>query len=164
MSAAEPPPVTDHVQCSRCGKRCSNEVAVLSRGPLVVRAWVECPECIRKHADDGPSRMRDLVDEPWCLTCQNTHIPDIPATTFLCASDCGFGQWTVDMASQHADDTGHNVYPILHTLVPAEDREHHHRARDWVESEVSDWYDPVMSPEIVDAVRTAVGLPREDRT
>lgn len=40
---AESPGSTDHVRCSRCGRRCSNEVPV----ELVVRAWVECPECVR---------------------------------------------------------------------------------------------------------------------
>jgi len=33
----------EHVHCSRCGKRCSGVDPQLG---LVVRAWVECPECI----------------------------------------------------------------------------------------------------------------------
>ena len=32
----------DYVHCSRCGKQVSNRVG----RELVVRAWVECPECI----------------------------------------------------------------------------------------------------------------------
>ncbi len=32
------------VHCSRCGKRVSNQVVE----ELVVRAWVECPECIKR--------------------------------------------------------------------------------------------------------------------
>lgn len=32
---------TDYVRCCRCGARCSRDV----EGKLVVRAWVECPEC-----------------------------------------------------------------------------------------------------------------------
>lgn len=34
--------VSDYVRCSRCGRRCSRDVP----GELVVRAWIECPECI----------------------------------------------------------------------------------------------------------------------
>lgn len=33
---------TDYVRCSRCGARCSNDVPA----ELVVRAFVECPECV----------------------------------------------------------------------------------------------------------------------
>ncbi len=36
------------VRCSRCGKRVSQYVTVQGgRAPLLVRAWVECPECVR---------------------------------------------------------------------------------------------------------------------
>jgi len=31
-----------HVKCSKCGKQVSNEVPER----LIVRAWIECPECI----------------------------------------------------------------------------------------------------------------------
>jgi len=35
------------VHCSRCGKRVSQYVNVQGEpAPLIVRAWVECPECI----------------------------------------------------------------------------------------------------------------------
>lgn len=33
----------EHVHCSRCGKRVSGTDAELG---LIVRAWVECPECL----------------------------------------------------------------------------------------------------------------------
>ena len=33
------------------------------------------------------------------------------------------------------------------------------RVREWVEGEVDDWYDPVISPEMHDALRVVVGLP-----
>lgn len=33
----------EHVHCSRCGKRCSGVDPELG---LVVRAWVECPDCL----------------------------------------------------------------------------------------------------------------------
>lgn len=35
----------EHVHCSKCGKRCSGIDPELG---LVVRAWVECPECLEK--------------------------------------------------------------------------------------------------------------------
>jgi hypothetical protein len=35
----------EHVHCLRCGKRCSGVDPELG---LVVRAWVECPECLEK--------------------------------------------------------------------------------------------------------------------
>jgi hypothetical protein len=35
----------EHVHCSCCGKRCSGVDPELG---LVVRAWVECPECLEK--------------------------------------------------------------------------------------------------------------------
>jgi DNA-directed RNA polymerase subunit RPC12/RpoP len=37
--------IIDYVACSRCGKQVSNKVGV----ELVVRAWVECPECVIKE-------------------------------------------------------------------------------------------------------------------
>jgi len=40
---------TTHVTCSTCGKRVSNDVMLA--GDLVVRAYIECPECIE---DNGP--------------------------------------------------------------------------------------------------------------
>jgi hypothetical protein len=42
----EPPFV---VHCSRCGTRVSNESPV----PLIVRAWVECPECAQRGGNDA---------------------------------------------------------------------------------------------------------------
>lgn len=59
--------MTDHVRGSRCGKRVSNEVP----GELLVRAFVECPECIRVSepigyrytpADGGEPMMLDPAD------------------------------------------------------------------------------------------------------
>jgi hypothetical protein len=103
-------------------------------------------------------RMRDLIDAPWCLTCWHTHIPDIPATTFACASECGFGSWDLDVATNHAETLGHNVYPLLHTLIPAEHRQAHADARTWVTDEVHDWYDPVIHPDLHDTLRVALGM------
>lgn len=37
--------MADYVRCSRCGKRVSNEVP----DDLIVRAWVECPECVERN-------------------------------------------------------------------------------------------------------------------
>ena len=45
------------VHCSRCGKRVSNELLE----EILVRAWVECPECIEKQLDmieDTPETVR----------------------------------------------------------------------------------------------------------
>lgn len=73
----------EHVHCSRCGKRCSGIDPELG---LIVRAWVECPECLEQHErcincariftlDDvrgwyGPaSRMRQASVGPFCERC-----------------------------------------------------------------------------------------------
>jgi hypothetical protein len=37
------------------------------------------------------------------------------------------------------------------------------RVRAWVESEVSDWCDPVIGPDLHDDLRAVVGLPPLDR-
>lgn len=42
----------EHVHCNRCGKRCSGVDPELG---LVVRAWVECPECLEQVADGRES-------------------------------------------------------------------------------------------------------------
>ena len=39
------PTYVEHVHCSRCGTRCSGVDPELG---LVVRAWVECPECLER--------------------------------------------------------------------------------------------------------------------
>lgn len=40
-----------HVRCSRCGRPCSNTVKAATKDGIVVRAWVECPECIEAQPD-----------------------------------------------------------------------------------------------------------------
>lgn len=63
-------------------------------------------------------RLRDLVDDVWCLTCSHSHIPDLPAVTFACAS-CGFGAWEVPISEDHATRyPEHVVYAIHHQTVP----------------------------------------------
>lgn len=47
---------TDHVSCSRCGKRVSNDVP----GSLIVRAFIECPECIGAPLEAVPD-VEDAV-------------------------------------------------------------------------------------------------------
>lgn len=42
---------TDYVRCTRCGKRVSNVARIAGIHGLVVRAWVECPECVGKPMD-----------------------------------------------------------------------------------------------------------------
>lgn len=49
------PRYAEHVRCSRCGTRCSGVDPELG---LVVRAWVECPECLQV---DGPSVHEDAL-------------------------------------------------------------------------------------------------------
>lgn len=43
--------MSTYVGCSRCGKRVSNLVNVVGGLPFVVRAWVECPECIEAQPE-----------------------------------------------------------------------------------------------------------------
>lgn len=38
----------NYVVCSRCGKKVSNEVNI----ELIVRAFIECPECIEKDSKE----------------------------------------------------------------------------------------------------------------
>ena len=44
----------DYVMCSSCGKRVSNMVTVDPQDGLVVRAWIECPECVQQRKEDEP--------------------------------------------------------------------------------------------------------------
>lgn len=61
--------------------------------------------------------MRFIVDEVWCISCRHTHIPTIPVTTFLCAN-CGFGQWSEELAENHATMyPDHVVYPVIHSVT-----------------------------------------------
>ena len=54
---------SDHVSCSRCGKRVSNVVPV---DTLVVRAWVECPECVAADPKaDAIDRLREWMPVDW---------------------------------------------------------------------------------------------------
>lgn len=65
-----------------------------------------------------------LLLEVWCLTCQHTHIPNIPTVTYVCTgrdpvtAGCGFGVWDSSIAAEHATDyPDHVVYPRVHTVV-----------------------------------------------
>lgn len=52
---------SDHVSCSRCGKRVSNVVPVAD---LIVRAWVECPECVAADPKaDAVDRLRGWAED-----------------------------------------------------------------------------------------------------
>ena len=46
----------EYIRCSRCFKRVSSPIPT----GIVVRAWVECPECIQ-HQECEYSRIRDAV-------------------------------------------------------------------------------------------------------
>lgn len=52
-----------YVHCSRCGKRCSPDLRSVAGEHIVVRAWVECPECIADAADplDEAERVLRLI-------------------------------------------------------------------------------------------------------
>jgi len=40
---------TQYLYCSQCGKVVSNAKLVLNKpGKIVIRAWIECPECLEK--------------------------------------------------------------------------------------------------------------------
>lgn len=43
-----------YVRCSKCGKRVSNIVLSSLPKGLVVRAFVECPECIERKPKEPP--------------------------------------------------------------------------------------------------------------
>lgn len=38
------------------------------------------------------------------------------------------------------------------------------RLRSWVERDVSDWYDPVLAPQVVDDLRLVLGMEPEERS
>lgn len=70
------------VTCHSCGARCSQDLPVPE---LVIRAWVECPECIQKHADKklalkselpfrNTARLRVGTDEHGQAICYVDHI------------------------------------------------------------------------------------------
>lgn len=44
--------MANYVGCSRCGKRVSNDVGV----DIIVRAYIECPECVEKKYELSPLR------------------------------------------------------------------------------------------------------------
>jgi hypothetical protein len=70
---------------------------------------------------DEAGRLRDLLGDVWCRTCEHSHIPDIPTVTFRCASDCGFGVWGLALAVTHATEyPEHNVYALRHDIAPEE--------------------------------------------
>lgn len=59
----------EHVHCSRCGARCSGVDPEMG---LVVRAYVQCPECLGKDeiGPDGNSCINcDLAFEPKDVRC-----------------------------------------------------------------------------------------------
>ena len=48
--------MTDVIRCSRCGKCVSSPIPL----DVVVRAWIECPECIQQQ-QCVYSKLRDAV-------------------------------------------------------------------------------------------------------
>ncbi len=49
------------VHCSKCGKRVSNQVVE----ELVIRAWVECPECIEKGQNKNLQVAGEKIHSYW---------------------------------------------------------------------------------------------------
>jgi hypothetical protein len=54
-------PSSETVPCSRCGKGVSNRVTTVDGGPLIVRAWVECPECVKDAAPSDNERLAAIL-------------------------------------------------------------------------------------------------------
>jgi hypothetical protein len=46
------------VQCSRCGKQVSNAVESYLKEGLIVRAWVECADCVEKDSQSQTSIIK----------------------------------------------------------------------------------------------------------
>jgi hypothetical protein len=59
--------VKRRIQCSCCGKAVSTEF--LPIGVFVLGAYVECPECIQRHKDEGyahiAQQLRRRISEWW---------------------------------------------------------------------------------------------------
>jgi hypothetical protein len=70
------PRYAEHVRCSRCGTRCSG---VDPERGLVVRAWVECPECLQA---EGPSVLQAVLDAIKGTLDPSTPIADHPTVQF----------------------------------------------------------------------------------
>jgi len=57
----------NYVTCSNCGKRVSNETTE----DMVVRAWVQCPECLQSENADSGVFERKLDILPKCPIVRN---------------------------------------------------------------------------------------------
>jgi hypothetical protein len=124
----------------------------------VVRAEATPPGTgLRLHLDvDGPGDER-RVSEVWglepvrpgaigYLVHRKADMPDVNGNTVV------------------TEATLHEVWatePLAVPEAPADDALA--RVRAWVEREVSDWYDPVVPPDLHDDLRLVVGLPPYDR-
>jgi hypothetical protein len=67
----------EHVRRSRCGTRCSGVDPELG---LVVRAWVECPECLAQP--DGSSVLQAVLEAIKGTIDPSTQIADHPNVKF----------------------------------------------------------------------------------
>lgn len=67
---------TERIHCARCGKAVSSPVPK----PTIVRAWVECPECIETTATvtallEGTKPQTIPYHAPNCFECLQVDVP-----------------------------------------------------------------------------------------
>lgn len=71
--------MSNHVRCSRCGARCSNDVPV----ELVVRAFVECPECVRARPATAAPEVRLTLTRGGVVTADGFGKVVYPGDTYI---------------------------------------------------------------------------------
>lgn len=60
---------TTFIRCSGCGKSVSHVFSWPDDTPFIVRAWVECPECVEKEA---PAKKPHTIGDALVYTGQAT--------------------------------------------------------------------------------------------
>lgn len=61
--------MVEYVHCSQCGKRVSNTIFVNTAEELVIRAWVECPECVMVKNGETCEWTWDSIHYKWNGAC-----------------------------------------------------------------------------------------------
>jgi hypothetical protein len=86
----------EHVHCSRCGKRVSGVDPELG---LVVRAWVQCPECLAATSENQPhSDVTALV-----TLADNPDDELVPLARCVCGATFTRWQMPISIYPEHAD-------------------------------------------------------------
>lgn len=69
---------------------------------------------------DDVARGKEMfaaLPRPWCQTCANEHVANMPAHTWVC-DDCGFGAWSYTVAAGHqAAWPEHTVRAKFHDMT-----------------------------------------------